>query len=277
MTRGSRRFEGSISMTTALCEPSVRKPVPVLPSSRAGSRQNPGLPAEQCEAETIRLAQGGDAAAFEQIYRTHCRRVYGLCFRMTGNPALAEDLTQDIFLQVFRKIQTFRAESAFSTWLYRLAINIVLMRRRVKRLKETSLEPKSKAEGDTLPRREMGRVDTRVSGVVDRVNLKRALRQLPSGYRKIFFLHDVLGYEHHEIAKALGCSVGNSKSQLHKARVRLRTILQGGSSARAGIPSNPAHRRTLGRKMTSYLHDRDNPLRESRYQYRVRLWRGLCL
>jgi len=151
---------------------------------------------------------------------------------MTGNPTLAEDLTQDVFLQVFRKIQTFRAESAFSTWLYRLAVNIVLMRRRVKTLKETSLEAKSETEGDIFRRREMGRVDIRVSGVVDRLNLKRALRQLPRGYRQIFFLHDVLGYEHHEIAEALGCSIGNSKSQLHKARMRLRTILQSGRSAK---------------------------------------------
>jgi RNA polymerase sigma-70 factor, ECF subfamily len=151
---------------------------------------------------------------------------------MTGNPTLAEDLTQDIFLQVFRKIQTFRAESAFSTWLYRLAVNIVLMRRRIKTLKETSLEATSETEGDTYPRRELGRPDQRVSGVVDRLTLRRALRQLPRGYRQIFFLHDVLGYEHHEIAEALGCCIGNSKSQLHKARMRLRTILRKDSSAK---------------------------------------------
>ena len=213
-------------MTTASCD------VPVLPSSTAASRtgQMPG--AERSDAETIRLAQRGDAAAFEQIYRIHSRRVYGLCLRMTGNPALAEDLTQDIFLQVFRKIHTFRAESAFSTWLYRLAVNVVLMRRRVKKLNEISLEARSEAEGDTFPRRETGRLDLRVSGVVDRVNLKRALGRLPRGYRQIFLLHDVLGYEHHEIAEALGCSVGNSKSQLHKARMRLRTVLRHGSAAR---------------------------------------------
>src|SRR5579872_3468386 len=219
-------------MTTALCEPSVQKLVPVSPASTVASRQRQTPPMERCEADTIRLAQGGDAAAFEKIYRTHSRRVYGLCFRMTGNPTLAEDLTQDIFLQVFRKIQTFRAESAFSTWLYRLAVNVVLMRRRVKTLNETSLDAPSEREGEALPPREIGRADRRLSGVVDRVNLKRALRQLPRGYRQIFLLHDVLGYEHHEIAEALGCSVGNSKSQLHKARMRLRTILRNGASAR---------------------------------------------
>jgi RNA polymerase sigma-70 factor, ECF subfamily len=146
---------------------------------------------------------------------------------MTGNSSLAEDLTQDVFLQVFRKIQTFRAESAFSTWLYRLAVNIVLMRRRIKTLNETSLEARNEEEGESFTRRELGRIDMGVSGVVDRVNLKRALKQLPHGYRQIFILHDVMGYEHHEIAEALGCSVGNSKSQLHKARVRLRKILGG--------------------------------------------------
>jgi RNA polymerase sigma-70 factor (ECF subfamily) len=151
---------------------------------------------------------------------------------MTGNPTLAEDLTQDIFLQVFRKIQTFRAESAFSTWLYRLAVNVVLMRRRIKTLKEMSLEAGSDAEGDAPRQREIGRSDRHLSGVVDRLNLKRALRQLPRGYRQIFLLHDVMGYEHHEIAEALGCSVGNSKSQLHKARMRLRTILRNGKPVR---------------------------------------------
>src|SRR5205807_4041730 len=110
------------------------------------------------------------------------------------------------------------------------AVNIVLMRRRMKGLKETSLEARSET-GDTFHRREIGRWDQRVSGVVDRLNLRRALRQLPRGYRQIFFLHDVLGYEHHEIAEALGCSVGNSKSQLHKARMRLRTILRNGKAA----------------------------------------------
>jgi RNA polymerase sigma-70 factor (ECF subfamily) len=217
-------------MPTALCELSIQKLVPVLPASTA-CRHRQTRPAEQSEGADIRLAQGGDAAAFERIYRTHSRRVYGLCFRMTGNPTLAEDLTQDIFLQVFRKIQTFRAESAFSTWLYRLAVNVVLMRRRVKTLNETSLEASKETESDTFPRREMGRVDLRVSGVVDRVNLRRALGQLPRGYRQIFLLHDVLGYEHHEIAETLRCSVGNSKSQLHKARMRLRTILRRGSPA----------------------------------------------
>jgi len=217
-------------MSTAVFEHQHLTPALSVSSSRP--RLKATSSAEQCKAETIRLAQGGDAAAFGEIYRTHSRRVYGLCFRMTGNPSLAEDLTQDVFLQVFRKIQTFRAESAFSTWLYRLAVNVVLMRRRVKKLNETSLETRGETEGEMIPRKETGRVDLRVSGVVDRVNLERALKHLPRGYRLIFILHDVMGYEHHEIAQALGCSVGNSKSQLHKARMRLRTILRNGRPAK---------------------------------------------
>jgi RNA polymerase sigma-70 factor, ECF subfamily len=215
-------------MTIAVCEETEQlcstSPVPASETRLRAAGAD-----EHCERETIRLAQAGEAAAFEKIYRTHSRRIYGLCYRMTGNSFLAEDLTQDIFLQVFRKIQTFRAESAFSTWLYRLAVNVVLMRRRVKKLRETPLE-NPESENDAFPQREIGQLDMRVCGVVDRVNLKRALRQLPRGYRRIFLLHDVFGYEHHEIAEALGCSIGNSKSQLHKARVRLRHFLQTGSA-----------------------------------------------
>jgi RNA polymerase sigma-70 factor (ECF subfamily) len=148
---------------------------------------------------------------------------------MARNPALAEDLTQDVFLQIFRKIHTFRAESAFSTWLYRLAFNVVLMRLRIKTPKETSLEARAEKDGATLPAREMGMPDLCVTGVPDRLDLKRALMQLPHGYRLIFILHDVQGYEHHEIAEALGFSIGTSKSQLHKARMRLRMILRRGN------------------------------------------------
>jgi RNA polymerase sigma-70 factor (ECF subfamily) len=224
--------QGSVPMTMVLVEPQVESVTSSLATSPAVSRERQMPLGERSEMEIIRLAQRGDAAAFEDLYKSHCRRIYGLCLRMTGNPALAEDLTQDVFLQVFRKIQTFRAESAFSTWLYRLAVNVVLMRRRIKTLKETSLEEGGETEGDSPRPREIGRTDQHLSGVVDRVNLKRALRQLPRGYRQIFVLHDVMGYEHHEIAEALGCCIGNSKSQLHKARMRLRTILRNGKPAR---------------------------------------------
>lgn len=182
---------------------------------------------EMTEAEAIRLAQQGDAGAFDRIYRLHSRRVYALCLRMVGNTAEAEDLTQDAFLQLFRKIGTFRGESAFSTWLHRLAVNVVLMKLRKKTLPETSLEESTDPEDESSgPRREIGAPDLLLTGSIDRVHLERAIEQLPPGYRQVFVLHDVQGYEHNEIARLMECSIGNSKSQLHKARMRLRELLQ---------------------------------------------------
>jgi len=191
------------------------------------TRTRPTETSEMTEAEAIRLAQQGDAGAFEHIYRLHSRRVYALCLRMVGNTAEAEDLTQDAFLQLFRKIGTFRGESAFSTWLHRLAVNVVLMKLRKKSLPVTSLEetndPDDEASG---PRREVGAVDLLLSGSIDRVHLDRAIEQLPPGYKQVFMLHDIQGFEHNEIAGLMSCSIGNSKSQLHKARMRLRELLQ---------------------------------------------------
>jgi RNA polymerase sigma-70 factor, ECF subfamily len=190
-------------------------------------RPKPVEPVVWTEAEAIRRAQTGDAAAFEHLYQLHGRRVYALCLRMVGNPADAEDLMQDSFLQLFRKIATFRGESAFSTWLHRMTVNVVLMRLRKKSLPTDSLEetidPDSENSG---PKRDVGAPDLRLSGAVDRVNLNRSIEKLPPGYRTVFVLHDVQGYEHNEIADIMGCSVGNSKSQLHKARTRLRELLQ---------------------------------------------------
>ncbi|HXX20029.1 MAG TPA: sigma-70 family RNA polymerase sigma factor [Candidatus Acidoferrum sp.] len=178
------------------------------------------------ESESIRLAQRGDAAAFERLYQLHSRRVYSLCLRMVGNTAEAEDLTQEAFLQLFRKISTFRGESAFSTWLHRLAVNVVLMKLRKKSGKETSLEQVTEPDEESgSPRRDFGAPDLKLSGSLDRVNLQRAVEQLPPGYKAVFVLHDVQGYEHNEIAEIMGCSIGNSKSQLHKARMRLRELL----------------------------------------------------
>jgi RNA polymerase sigma-70 factor, ECF subfamily len=183
-------------------------------------------PGEIPEADAIRRAQQGDSAAFERLYRLHNRRVYSLCLRMVGNTAEAEDLTQEAFLQLFRKISTFRGESAFSTWLHRLAVNVVLMKLRKKSGTETSLEEVTEPDEESGgPRREFGAPDLALSGSIDRVNLQRAVEQLPPGYKSVFVLHDVQGYEHNEIADIMGCSIGNSKSQLHKARMRLRELL----------------------------------------------------
>ena len=190
--------------------------------ARPRRQENGELP----EAEAIRLAQQGDAAAFERLYQLHNRRVYSLCLRMVSNTAEAEDLTQEAFLQLFRKIATFRGESAFSTWLHRLAVNVVLMKLRRKSGTETSLEQVTEPDEESgSPRRDFGGPDIRLSGSIDRVNLQRAVDQLPPGYKAVFVLHDVQGYEHNEIAEIMGCSIGNSKSQLHKARMRLRGLL----------------------------------------------------
>ena len=159
------------------------------------------------EAEAIRLAQEGDAAGFERIYRLHCRQVYGLCLRMARNFAEAEDLTQEAFLRVFRKIETFRGESAFSTWLHRVAYNIVLMHLRKKRGIEISLEEFNEPDEETGVARELvAGPDLRLAGVIDRINLQRAVDQLPPGCKAAFVLYDIQGCEHKEIAKILGCS-----------------------------------------------------------------------
>ncbi len=182
---------------------------------------------EWTEANAIRLAQEGDAGAFEFLYRMHSRRVYALCLRMVGNTAEAEDLAQEAFLQLFRKIQTFRGESAFSTWLHRLSVNVVLMKLRKKSLPETSLEEMTEPDEEGGgPRKDVGTLDPTLVGSIDRLNLERAVGQLPPGYKQVFVLHDVQGYEHNEIARMMECSIGNSKSQLHKARLRLRELLQ---------------------------------------------------
>jgi RNA polymerase sigma-70 factor (ECF subfamily) len=176
-------------------------------------------------AELIARAQRGEEEAFEALFLQHKKRVYSICLRMIGNTAEAEELTQEAFLQVFRKIHTFRGESAFSTWLHRLSVNIVLMRLRKKSISVIPMEDNVRGEEfDDLPK-EYGAPDLVLSGSIDRVHLERAIAQLPSGYKQAFVLHDVQGYEHNEIAALLGCSIGNSKSQLHKARVRLRKLL----------------------------------------------------
>jgi RNA polymerase sigma-70 factor (ECF subfamily) len=172
------------------------------------------------------MAQHGDAAAFETIYLMHWRRVYALCLRMLRDPMEAEDLAQEAFLQLFRKIQTFRGDSAFSSWLHRLTANLVLMSFRRKKPATTSLDDVVKPDTEyEVPHHEIGAPDLRLSGIYDRMNLQSAVEELPEGYRLMFMLHDVHGYEHNEIAEILNCSIGNSKSQLHKARKRMRVLL----------------------------------------------------
>lgn len=183
-------------------------------------------PGTSCEADLIARAQKGEESAFAALYHAHKWRVYRLCLRMVGNTHEAEELTQEAFMRLFRKIDTFRGESAFSTWLHRLTVNIVLMRLRRKTVKEIPLESGDGNENSELPPREFGAADPTLTGLVDRLSLELAVAKLPRGCRQVFMFHDVLGHEHHEIAETLGCSVGNSKSQLHKARLRLRKLLR---------------------------------------------------
>ena len=177
------------------------------------------------DTQLIAHAQRGDEEAFAALFEAHKRRVYSLCLRMTGNTAEAEDLTQEAFLQLYRKISTFRGESAFSTWLHRLAVNVVLMHLRKKGLQQISLDETDTSQDEPV-KRDYGSDDRRLTGSVDRIGLQKAIADLPPGYRAVFVLHDVEGYEHNEIAEIMRCSVGNSKSQLHKARMKLRERLR---------------------------------------------------
>jgi RNA polymerase sigma-70 factor, ECF subfamily len=196
------------------------------------------------EAGLVKRAQRGDTEAFSNIFHVHKPRVYSLCLRMTNNVAEAEDLTQEAFLQVFRKLPTFRGDSALSTWMYRVAVNTVLMYFRKRGRPQVSLDEPS-SQNVKARKREYGLDDQRLVTSVDRIALARAIKELPDGYRTIFLLHEVEGYEHREIARLLKCSVGNSKSQLHKARLKMREILSqlpqlNGVIAEPTAPQQPA-------------------------------------
>lgn len=176
---------------------------------------------QKSDAELCNLASQNYFPAFEELYHRHHRRVYSICLRMLQNSTEAEDLTQDVFIQLHRKVGSFQGDAAFTTWLHRLTVNQVLMhsrKRNVKFEKTTDDEETSvivvttSNQGNTMP-------------VVDQVTMDAAIAKLPTGYRNVFVLHDIEGYEHVEVARILGCSVGTSKSQLHKARLKLRKIL----------------------------------------------------
>jgi RNA polymerase sigma-70 factor (ECF subfamily) len=172
--------------------------------------------------ELAKKAAGGDGKAFEELYRRHYRRVYALTLRMMGNPTEAEDMTQEVFLQLFNKIGMFRGESAFTTWLHRMTVNQVLMHFRKKSTRSELLTD----EGETPVQIVKGTENPSTAPVIDRIGLENALKQLPNGYRTVFVLHDVEGYEHYEIAGMLGIAEGTSKSQLHKARLKLRQLIR---------------------------------------------------
>jgi RNA polymerase sigma-70 factor (ECF subfamily) len=171
--------------------------------------------------DLARLAALGNIAAFERLYERYHRRTYSLCLRMTSSQSESEDLTQEVFIQLFRKIGSFRGDSAFSTWLHRLTVNQVLMHFRRRSVKNEKTSDDGEMPEQIVP----GTENQSKMPVLDRIALKRAIEQLPPGYKSAFVLHDVEGYEHEEVARILGISVGTSKSQLHKARLKLRGLL----------------------------------------------------
>ncbi|HEY7791314.1 MAG TPA: sigma-70 family RNA polymerase sigma factor [Vicinamibacterales bacterium] len=173
------------------------------------------------DAELIARCRHGDLSAFEELYRQHASRLYALACRMAPTRADAEDLLQEIFLLAHRKLGTFKGESALSTWLYRLGMNVCLDFVR-------SRQGRSGRLTDSLDDEEPGAPampQTPPLDAVSRIDLERAIAELPPGSRAAFLLHDVEGFEHHEIAAILGVSAGTSKSQVHKARRKIRSLL----------------------------------------------------
>jgi RNA polymerase sigma-70 factor (ECF subfamily) len=179
------------------------------------------IDATAADIDLCHMAAKGDLNAFEMIYQRYHRRTYSLTLRMTGSQTEAEDLTQEVFIQLFRKIGSFRGASAFSTWLHRLTVNQVLMHFRRRSYKNE----KTSEDGEMPEQMVHGTANPNKMPVVDRIALKNAIAELPNGYRNVFLLHDVEGFEHEEVARHLGISVGTSKSQLHKARLKLRGLL----------------------------------------------------
>ncbi len=195
--------------------------------------------ARSSEADAVARAQGGDQDAFSELYLQHKRRVFSVCMRIVRDFSLAEDLTQDTFLQAHRKLASFRGDSVFSTWLHRLAVNTALMHLRKRVLAVVSLDYLMESVPEERAGRSFGTRDLTQAGVIDRLAIERALATMAPGYRSIFLLHDIHGFDHYEIASMLECSCGNTKSQLHKAR----RVLRGALSAVAGADAKrSAHR-----------------------------------
>lgn len=200
--------------STTLCEP--------LMMWAAADGATCSNASSQFDYAIARRISGGDMEAFEELYLRHHRTVYSLCHRMTGNPTEAEDLAQEVFIHVYHKIGSFRGEASMKTWLHRVTVNKVLMHFRKSAVKRERMTE----DGETPePAPDVAQV-TSYAFAVDRIALDRAIEELPPGYRAVFTLHDVEGYEHAEVAQILGISIGTSKSQLHKARMRLRRLLK---------------------------------------------------
>lgn len=184
----------------------------------------PSPPVERpAPAPDIARAASGDRRAFERLYRAHVNHVFSICVRMCGSRTRAEELTQDVFVRVWEKLPLFRGESAFSTWLQRLAVNVVLNERRAEGRERTRAAPEANHGEDGDEHDAFG--SSAPPPVAERMDLEAALATLPPGARTVFVLHDVEGYTHEEIAEMLGVTSGGSKAQLHRARLLLREAL----------------------------------------------------
>jgi RNA polymerase sigma-70 factor (ECF subfamily) len=174
------------------------------------------------DLELAGRCQKGDASAFEELYRQHAGRLYSLVFRMTGSAQEADDLLQEVFLHAYRKLGSFRGDSSLGTWLYRLGMNQCLDYLRGRQARMGRATASLDEEGMAEPVAPAPVVPTAIS----RMDLERAIARLPEGCRAAFLLHDVEGFAHHEVASILGVSEGTSKSQVHKARMKLRAMLR---------------------------------------------------
>jgi RNA polymerase sigma-70 factor (ECF subfamily) len=181
------------------------------------------------DSNLVARCVAGEADGFKELYDAHATRLYNLAYRMTGSAPEAEDLLQEIFLQAFRKLTSFKGDSALGTWLYRLATNLCLDRLRSKQGKmDRATVGLDDERGEAVVPR-----TRRADSVVQRLDLERAIEKLPSSYKAAFLLHDVEGFEHHEVGEMLGIAEGTSKSLVHKARLRIREFL---GASEAGGP-----------------------------------------
>jgi RNA polymerase sigma-70 factor (ECF subfamily) len=196
-----------------------QKPEDDLMAGMGATARSNVVRAPMGDTADVALAAAGDRQAFERLYRTHANRVFTLCARMSGSRSRGEELTQDVFVRTWEKLPQFRGESAFSTWLHRLAVNVVLNARKVEG-KHASRTEQSDVEDER--RDEMSRAPLHI----ERMDLAQAISELPEGARKVFVLHDIEGYKHEEIAEMMGITSGGSKAQLHRARLLLREALQ---------------------------------------------------
>jgi RNA polymerase sigma-70 factor (ECF subfamily) len=210
-----------------------------LPSRSNDPAETPrltGIEARAADAALVKRCRNGDLGAFEDLYQQHARRLYNLARRMSGSTEDAEDLLQEIFLLAFRKLDSFKGDSALGTWLYRLAMNLCLDRLRSKAARyeqaTTALEDYHTQEASRASHRELA---------VSRLDLEAALAHLPEGCKAVFLLHDVEGFEHREIGEILGIAEGTSKSQVHKARMKIREFLTARHESAEGLaPGRPS-------------------------------------